>query len=562
MEGIEQWYSEKSDYVNEVPNRATGHYTAMIDPRYNYVGMGGIGHGGIGNDYQALELSEESSLDETKNSFAGDTSVNIEVSLEYIRGIELNKTGKVYLEEGNTYKTDMNIMLLKDIGEEESCAYAGGGDWESLDESVATVDSNGIVTARQSGTTQITFVIGDYTQSYTVNVYKKGELPIEVTPPSKTVYKLGESLDLKDAKLTDHDNDTTVDLTQDMVSGFSSEKAGICNVSVTYGDFTTEFETLIIDVPSLTADCGQTLGQVSFPENEYGKYIWASGSETKVLDKIGSYSFKASFVPNDTENLSTLTDIDIEVKVFAQLDNNTKAELTTDNFTYDGTPQSPKPEVTYYDTTLTEGEDYELIYDNNINAGTATVTINGIGYYKGSVTKNFEIEKSPLVIKAKSKHILIKAALPTLDEYEYVVTGLAQSDTLLKAPTLSCDIKSTEKAGKYTITPSGADAGGNYTISYENGELVVAEESYTYTVTYDVQGHGNAPDENFGVKAGSNIEAPNEPTAQGYVFEGWYKEKSCTNAWDFDNDIVQSDTTLYAKWLVADTEGGLRIHPP
>lgn len=37
---IEQWYSEKSDWVNQVPGAVTGHYTSMIDPSNTYIGLG------------------------------------------------------------------------------------------------------------------------------------------------------------------------------------------------------------------------------------------------------------------------------------------------------------------------------------------------------------------------------------------------------------------------------------------------------------------------------------------------------------------------------------------
>jgi uncharacterized repeat protein (TIGR02543 family) len=64
-----------------------------------------------------------------------------------------------------------------------------------------------------------------------------------------------------------------------------------------------------------------------------------------------------------------------------------------------------------------------------------------------------------------------------------------------------------------------------------------------------VQGHGKSPEDYFGIKSGSNIEEPEAPVEDGYVFDGWYKEKTCKNKWNFDNEIVQSDLTLYAKWL-------------
>ena len=33
-----------------------------------------------------------------------------------------------------------------------------------------------------------------------------------------------------------------------------------------------------------------------------------------------------------------------------------------------------------------------------------------------------------------------------------------------------------------------------------------------------------------------------------YLFEGWYKDSACKTAWDFANDTIEGDTTIYAKW--------------
>jgi len=33
-----------------------------------------------------------------------------------------------------------------------------------------------------------------------------------------------------------------------------------------------------------------------------------------------------------------------------------------------------------------------------------------------------------------------------------------------------------------------------------------------------------------------------------YLFEGWYKDADCKTAWDFANDTIENDTTIYAKW--------------
>lgn len=75
-----------------------------------------------------------------------------------------------------------------------------------------------------------------------------------------------------------------------------------------------------------------------------------------------------------------------------------------------------------------------------------------------------------------------------------------------------------------------------------------AEPDPVYTVSFDVQDIGIAPDPIENVTAGSTIDEPDEPTAAGHTFGGWYKEASCTNKWNFLTYTVNNDITLYAKW--------------
>jgi hypothetical protein len=47
---------------------------------------------------------------------------------------------------------------------------------------------------------------------------------------------------------------------------------------------------------------------------------------------------------------------------------------------------------------LAEGIDYLISYTNNTNAGTATVTVTGIGNYFGTLTETFEIVPKPITV--------------------------------------------------------------------------------------------------------------------------------------------------------------------
>lgn len=63
---------------------------------------------------------------------------------------------------------------------------------------------------------------------------------------------------------------------------------------------------------------------------------------------------------------------------------------------YSGSAITPAVTVTYDGTTLTEGTDYTVAYSNNVNPGTATVTITGIGGYTGSTSVTFTIVEPPV----------------------------------------------------------------------------------------------------------------------------------------------------------------------
>lgn len=61
--------------------------------------------------------------------------------------------------------------------------------------------------------------------------------------------------------------------------------------------------------------------------------------------------------------------------------------------------------------------------------------------------------------------------------------------------------------------------------------------------------NGGTPIEDVTVESNDSIKKPIDPVKKGYRFTGWYKDSACTQAWDFVNDVVDADTTLYAGWI-------------
>ena len=51
------------------------------------------------------------------------------------------------------------------------------------------------------------------------------------------------------------------------------------------------------------------------------------------------------------------------------------------------------------------------------------------------------------------------------------------------------------------------------------------------------------------VKKGGLVERPAEPSRMGRTFAGWYFDDEYTERWDFENDKVEDDMTLYARWI-------------
>ena len=71
------------------------------------------------------------------------------------------------------------------------------------------------------------------------------------------------------------------------------------------------------------------------------------------------------------------------------------ATLAADKYQYDGKEKKPGMVMSYQGMSLKEGKDYTLSYSNNVQPGTATVTVTGIGNYTGTLYRSFSIERKP-----------------------------------------------------------------------------------------------------------------------------------------------------------------------
>lgn len=140
--------------------------------------------------------------------------------------------------------------------------------------------------------------------------------------------------------------------------------------------------------------------------------------------------------------------------------------------TYTGSAIKPSVTVKYNGNVLTKGTDYTVSYSNNVNAGTAKVTIKGTGLYTGSVTKTFTINKA-----AASKFTVSN------------ISNKAYTGSRIKPAV-------TVKFNGVKLT-----AGTDYTIAYSNNK-------YCGKATYTITGKGNFK----GTKTGSFYIKPKQST--------------------------------------------------
>lgn len=154
--------------------------------------------------------------------------------------------------------------------------------------------------------------------------------------------------------------------------------------------------------------------------------------------------------------------------------------LDQDTYTYNGRVITPR--INGLDG-LKEGTDYTVSYENNVNAGTATATVTGIGKYAGTKELAFTIEKANPVVpsadelttSAYTNQTLADVALPVLDAAQYDGTLAWETPT----DTVGDTAGTVKRAALYTPK----DAANYNTVELE---VSIAVADY-YTVVY----HGN-----------------------------------------------------------------------
>ena len=135
------------------------------------------------------------------------------------------------------------------------------------------------------------------------------------------------------------------------------------------------FTTVII--PDSVTDIGRSAFQGTALKN-----IYFAGTEAQ-WNSISISPDMKNIISNAVKHYNYTTDIATA-----------KVTLEKSEYNYDGTEKTPAVTVELNDKKLVLNTDYTVSYKDNIRPGTATVTVTGKAWYRGSQTKTFTITEN------------------------------------------------------------------------------------------------------------------------------------------------------------------------
>jgi hypothetical protein len=218
-----------------------------------------------------------------------------------------------------------------------------------------------------------------------------------------------------------------------------------------------------------------TVYQYAFAYND-GLTITVKGMDTQFYsqavfnsDNIKIRAYEGS------EAQSYAEDYGITFEILPVSIDNAEVTLPKTSITYTGKALTQNPTVTVIfagaTKTLTKDTDYEVTYKNNVNVGTAEMTITGINGYSGTVKKTFKITPktiTPSVTLSKSSFtwtgkalkptVTVKDGSTTLATSQYTVTNSPKACTNVGKVNVKVTLKgnySGEKTVSYKINPKG-----------------------------------------------------------------------------------------------------------
>ena len=293
--------------------------------------------------------------------------------------------------------------------------------------------------------------------------------------PTCSVYKGEYKLqdDEFEISITDNINVGTASVTVKGINNFTGTltetfKITRANLEIVVNDLTCEYGSNVLNNETSYTYKVNGLVNGETLANLKGNLVLSSNYK----GNVGKYDIVASGLTSNNYNITYQKGL-LTVSEKEVLSNNVKLNETV--YTYNGSSITPQYEIIVDNLVITKN-DYTYEYSNNIDAGTGKLTLIFKGNYKGTVVKEFTINKAKLIVTPKSYEVIYGDKVPV---YESSVLGFVGKDNLSSLSgklTYNCSYNSLSNVGKYDITLSGLSS-NNYEITYEKAEIVVKEKT-------------------------------------------------------------------------------------